>query len=57
MVDWACASHRELLNLSLTEATYTSTLLAEASLVGASLLPMVGEMKLTGSLGHHPNIK
>ena len=27
------------------------------SLVGASLLPMVGKMKLTESLGHHLNIK
>ena len=34
---------------------YTSTHLVEASLVGASLLPMVGKTKLTGSLGHHPN--
>ena len=25
--------------------------------MGASLLPMVEKTKLTGSLGHHPNIK
>ena len=56
-VDWACTSHRVLLNLSLTEATYTSTLLAEASLMGASLLPMVGKTKSTGSLCCRPNIK
>ena len=39
MVDWACAFHRAVLNLPLTEATYMSTCLAETSLLGASLLP------------------
>ena len=29
----------------------------KASLMGALLLPTVGKTKLTGSLGHHPNIK
>ena len=53
----ACTSHRALYSLSLTEAMYMSTLLAEASLVWASLLPTVGKTKSTGSLGHHPNIK
>ena len=57
MVDWACASNRAVLKLSLTEAMYMSTCLAETSLMGASLLPTVGKTKLTQSLGHHPNIK
>ena len=56
-IDWACASCRAVLNLSHTEATYTSTCLAEASLVGASLLHMVGKTKSTRNLGCHPNIK
>ena len=40
---WACASYRAVLNLSHMEATYSYTCLAEASLVGASLLQMVGK--------------
>ena len=44
-------------SIGLTEVTYTSTLMAKASLMGASLLPMVGKMKLTGILGCHPNIR
>ena len=56
-IDWACASHRVVLNLSCIETTYSSTCLMEASLMGASLLPMVGKTKLTRSLGHHLNIK
>ena len=46
-----------VINLSYMEATYTSTCLVEASLMGAMLLPMVGKTKLTGSLGCHLNIK
>ena len=33
---------------------YISTCLAEASLMGASLLPMIGKTKSTRSLGSHP---
>ena len=38
MVDWACAYHRALLNLSLTEAMYMSTLrgLSHGDLVAAN---------------------
>ena len=42
-LNWACASCRVIHNLSKMEATYLPTCLAEASLVGASVLPMVGK--------------
>ena len=57
LIDWACASHRAVLNLSQMVATYSSTCLVEASLMGALLLPMVGKKKSTGSLGLRLNIK
>ena len=44
--DWACTSHRAVLNVSCMEATYTSICLAEASLKGALLLLIVGEDKV-----------
>ena len=44
---------------SIPYASYVHvhTCLAEASLMGASLLPMVGKTRSTRSLGLHPNIK
>ena len=59
VVDWACTSPQGAPPIGLSQMLHkVSTFLAEASLMwGLIAANNVGKTKLTGSLGHHPNIR